>query len=316
MARFNPPTGRLLQTLLGGPRKVELPLSLYGKLPVYKDFLRVNVTGTEATALRAWLDRGFSRFWEADDACRDVDLLPHGFLLYLPGAEGVVLGRLRGSHDAGGLRRFPLSLFVTQPAGKGAGRTLSLLHFLGQSLSALLAADQALAGATGVEALYDRARELTLCGAVSDSEDVLSNLRGELEDRSEADFASALYGPAADRLWPSLRQLLARSGGNGRLAVRVPTTGDLPLVTQALLWVSVLIGREARKAPAVSVLMPLTDPAAGLVLLQRELRPDDALLFNPDGRDFEFVEDLRHQVPGAGAAEPLSDRPLACLLPT
>lgn len=294
---------------------MELPLSLYGKLPVYKDFLRVNVTGPEATALRAWLDRGFSRFWEADDASRDVDLLPHGFLLHLPGAEGVVLGRLRGSHDAGGLRRFPLAVFVTQPAGKGAARTLALLHFLGQSLSALLAADQALASATGVEALYDRARELTLCGAVSDSEDVLAGLGEELRDRSEADLASALYGPAADRLWPALRRLLARGAGSGRLAVRLPTTGELPLVTQALLWASVLVGQEARKAPPVSVMLPLTDPAAGLVLLQRELRPDDALAFNPDGRSFEFVEDLRHQVPGAGAAEPVSDRPLAALLP-
>ena len=272
------------------------------------------MTGAEASALRAWLDRGFSRFWEADDSSREADLPPHGFLLHLPGADGAVLGRLRGSHDSGGLRRFPLALFVAQPAGKGAGRTLPLLHFLGQSLPALLAADQAVAGAGGVEALYDRARELTLCGSISDAQGVLATLGEDLADQTEAGFAHALYGTEAERLWPALRQLLARGAGTGRLAVRLPVTEQLNLVTQALLWVSVLVGHESRKQPPVSILLPLTEPAAGLVLLQRDLRPDDALLFNPDCRSFEFVEDLRHEVPGAGAAEPLPDRPLSALL--
>lgn len=315
MARFNPPTGGLLQSLLGGPRRVALPLSLYGKLPVYKDFLRVNVTGAEATALRAWLDRGFSRFWEADDASRDADLPPHAFLLHLPGADGAVLGRLRGSHDSGGLRRFPLALFVVQPAGKGAGRTLPLLHFLGQSLPALLAADQAVAAAGDVETLYDRARELTLCGSIPDTQGVLAKLGDDIAGQTEAGFARALYGPEAERLWPALRQLLTRAAGTGRLAVRLPVTQELPLVSQALLWVSVLVGPEGRRQPPVSVLLPLTEPAAGLVLLQRDLRPDDTLLFNPDCRSFEFVEDLRHEVPGAATAEPLPDRTLSALFP-
>lgn len=316
MARFNPPGSGFLHTLMGGPKRVELPLGIYGKLPFYKDFLRANATGAEATAFRAWLDRGFSRFWEADAASREADLPPHGFVLHLPGTDGAVLGRMRGSHDSGGLRRFPLVLFVSQPAGKGAGRALANLHALTQVLPALLEADQLLTSLDGVEAFYARARDLVVRASIVEHDAVLNQLRSDVEGLSVAGLARGMYGEAAERLWLALLGYLGRQQTSGRLAVRLPVAPEPPAATQALLWTAVLAGAEPRKQAPVSVLLPLTEPDAGLVLVQRELRPDDALLFNPACRDYEFVEDLRREVPGAADPQPLPDRPLADLLPS
>lgn len=316
MARFSPPGSGFFQTLMGGPRRVELPLGIYGKLPFYKDFLRANATGADATAFRAWLDRGFSRFWEADATSREADLPPHGFVLHLPGTDGAVLGRLRGSHDAGGLRRFPLVLFVSQPAGKGAGRALANLQTLTKSLQGLLEADQWLSNVSGVESFYARARDLVLRASVTEHDGVLAQLRGDLDGLTVAGLARGMYGEAAERLWPSLLAFLGRQQASGRLAVRVPVAPEPAAATQALLWTALLVGAEPRRQAPVSVLLPLTEPDAGLVLVQRELRPDDALLFNPACRDYEFVEDLRRDVPGTGDGQPLPDRPLADLLPS
>jgi hypothetical protein len=93
-----------LRSLLGGSASgtTELSLSTYGKLPIYKDFLRTNLAGPEAVAVKGWLDRGFSRFWESRDACRDLKIEPHAFLLLLPDTSHYVLGYLWGSHDSGG----------------------------------------------------------------------------------------------------------------------------------------------------------------------------------------------------------------------
>lgn len=315
MARFNPPGSGFFQTLMGGPKRVELPLGIYGKLPFYKDFLRANATGPEATAFRAWLDRGFSRFWEADAASREADLPPHGFVLHLPGTDGVVLGRMRGSHDSGGLRRFPLVLFLSQPAGKGAGRALSNLHALTQVLPALLEADRMLTNVDGVESFYARARDLVVRASVAEHDGVLDLLRGDLDGLTVAALARGMYGEAAEWLWPALLTFLGRQQASGRLAARIPVAPEPAAATQALLWTAILAGDEPRKQAPISVLLPLTEPDAGLVLVQRELRPDDALLFNPACRDYEFVEDLRRDVPGAGDPQPLPDHPLADLLP-
>lgn len=316
MARFSPPGSGFFQTLMGGPKRVELPLGIYGKLNFYKDFLRANATGPEATAFRAWLDRGFSRFWEADAASREADLPPHGFLLHLPGTDGAVLGRMRGSHDAGGLRRFPLVLFVAQPAGKGAGRALSNLHVLAQILPALLEADRLLTNVDGVESFYARARDLVVRASVAEHDGVLARLRSDLDGLTVAGLARGMYGEAAERLWPALLAFLGRHPARGRLAVRIPVAAEPAAATQALLWTALLAGAEPRKQAPISVLLPLTEPGAGLVLVQRELRPDDALLFNPACRGYEFLEDLRRDVPGADDSQPLPDRPLAALLPT
>lgn len=313
MARFNPPGSGFFQSLMGGPKHVEWPLGIYGKLSFYKDFLRTNVTGPEASTFRNWLDRGFSRFWEADPTSRDADIPPHGFVLYLPGLEGLVLGRIRGSHDSGGLRRFPFVLFATQPAGRGAGRTLSILHALKQILPDLRDADQSLSNAPGVEAFYAHARDLNVGPTLIEHDEVLRQLRSEIERRTVADLARGMFGEDAERMWPALLDFCGRQQAQGRLAVRIPVSFELDLMTQALLWTAILVGAEPRKQAPVSLLLPLTEPDAGIVLVQRPLRPDDTLLLNPTCRGYEFVEDLRREIPGADASTPIPDRPLSTL---
>ncbi|MGV8038844.1 MAG: hypothetical protein AB2L07_01750 [Thermoanaerobaculaceae bacterium] len=182
-------------------------------------------------------------------------------------------------------------------------------------LPALLEADRMLTNVDGVESFYARARDLVVRASVAEHDGVLAQLRGDLDGLTVAGLARGMYGEAAERLWPALLAFLGRQQASGRLAARIPVAPEPAAAVQALVWTAILAGDEPRKQAPISVLLPLTEPDAGLVLVQRELRPDDALLFNPACRDYEFVEDLRRDVPASGEPQPLPEHSLADLLP-
>ncbi len=316
-------TGRFLRTLLGGStsQAAEVSLSTYGKLPIYKDFLRTNLAGPEAVAVKAWLDRGFSRFWEGRDTCRDHVIEPHAFLLLLPDTTHYVFGYLWGSHDAGGLRRFPFAVFGTIGAGKGSARTVAILLALGAATRDLRLIQETIQGLPSVDAFNERARRLSIKLIVSEDEATDQLLRREVGGISEAAFAASLFDSDKETSWPALRAYLARAAEldrAGTLAVRLPASDLLPVAVQAALWARLVLGQEGRRRPAMGALFPSGNPAGGVVLLDRYLRPDDVLLFNPGLVEYEFVEDLRR--PGTKATGPQlppgasGDRPLAALL--
>ncbi|MBL8112120.1 MAG: DUF2094 domain-containing protein, partial [Acidobacteria bacterium] len=101
-------------------RGTAYPISIYGKLPVYKDFLSAGLADDGARELRDFLDRSFSHRWSNDEDCKATRIPPHAFCLRLPASKRVVTGLLWGSTDAGGLRTFPFVLFVSLPAGTDA----------------------------------------------------------------------------------------------------------------------------------------------------------------------------------------------------
>ena len=51
----------------GPPRMETCALHLYGKLPIYKDFISSGLTEEGAKEFRDWLGNGFSRRWANDD---------------------------------------------------------------------------------------------------------------------------------------------------------------------------------------------------------------------------------------------------------
>ncbi|HEV7518016.1 MAG TPA: TagF domain-containing protein [Thermoanaerobaculia bacterium] len=338
-----------LGSLFGsGPKVVRPAFSVYGKLPIYKDFLRHGLASQEAQAFRQWLDKGFSRYWDGDPACRDHVIGPHLFSLRFEGLGRRVVGGLWGSHDQGELRRFPFALFVSVPAG-GAFGDLAVLGILGQVAEKARDLRHALGQASDVQGFYHLVREATLTLRIERDSAVRERLARELAGLTVGAFAESLYGEAAGERWPALLAYLerrraaaasgqagGRAGGAPPLACRLGISGSLPTLCQSQLWAAVLQGAgEKSRAPFNVLLSWEGEPAGGMVLFERDLRPDDVFAFHPDPPRADLLEDLRHDVPtrpesperpsspaaaAATAASPAFsggaawDRPLASLL--
>jgi type VI secretion system ImpM family protein len=314
-------TGKFFRALLGGSASgaFEMALSTYGKLPIYKDFLRSNLAGPESVAMKTWLDRGFSRYWEDRDSCRDTTIEPHAFMLLLPETSHTILGYLWGSHDSGGLRRFPFAVFGTLPPVRGAASALSHLMAIAAAARDLRSLQEMIAGLPSVDAFNERARRLGLRIDIPDEDDALQRLRKELSGITEVAFAESLYGAEAATRWPALLNFIARAAdldNSGSLAARFPASDLLPVPCQAALYARLIVRSDGKRRPALGAMMAPGRPGGGVVLLDRFLRADDVLLLNPDLEDFDFVEDLRKGTPKSISTDgpAPADRPLATLL--
>jgi len=313
----------------GGPKIVRPALSTYGKLPLYKDFLRHGLAAREAQAFRQWLDRGFSRHWDTDAACRDHRIETHAFSLRFEGLARRLVGCLWGSSDQGELRRFPFTLFVSLPAG-GAYGDLAALGALEQITAWSSGLRREAAGEADPQGFYRRIRDASLTLRLERDAAVRERLAKETADLTVERFAASLYGEAARERWPALLAYLERRRARARghkagspasppLACRLPVSPLLPALCQAQLWAAALLGTGAKGKAPFNVLLPTlgADPAGGIVILERDLRPDDVFAFHPEPPSYDFLEDLRRAIPGtaeATVAADLWERPLSSLL--
>lgn len=309
----------------GGPKIVRPAFSSYGKLPIYKDFLRHGLASREAQAFRQWLDRGFSRHWDAHEACRDHPIEPHAFSLRFEGLARRIVGCLWGSHDQGELRRFPFTIFVSLPAS-GAFGDLSCLDALGKVADSARELRQRVREVDDVQTFYQRVRETSTVLRLERDTAVRERLTREASGLTVREFAESLYGDGAAARWPALLAYLgrrraasrspARDGASPPLACRLPVSPLLPVLLQAEVWVSALLGSGAKGKTPMNVLLPWgSDPAGGIMILERDLRLDDVLAFHPDPAGHDLLEDLRREVPGGAAPLPADrwERPLSSL---
>ncbi len=309
-----------------GPRIAKPSWSAYGKLPIYRDFLRHGLAAPEAQAFRQWLDRGFSRHWDEDEVCRSHTIEPHAFSLSFDGLARRLAGCLWNSHDHGELRSFPFTLFVSLPASGGTG-DLSVLRALEEVAQSAGALRRSLDAATDVQAFYQRMRESALTLHMERDKTLVPRLEKETQGVTVRAFAESLYGENAAALWPALIAYLDRRRSASRtrdrdaatppLACRLPVSPLLTAILQAEVWSAFILGSGAKGKEPLNVLLPWKgDPEGGIVILERNLRPDDVFAFHPSPPHYDFLEDLRRAVPGA--AEPLSpeswDLPLSSLL--
>ena len=324
--------GSFFGSLFGtGPKIARPSWSAYGKLPLYKDFLRHGLAAPEAQGFRQWLDRGFSRHWDEDETCHSHNIAPHAFSLSFDGLARRVAGCLWGSHDHGELRSFPFALFVSLPAGGGLG-DLSILRALEEVTQSARALRGSLDAAPDVQTFYHRLRESSLTLRLEREKTLAGEIEKETEGVTVRAFAESLYGENAAALWPALLAYMDRRRSASRtrdrdaatppLACRLPVSPLLPALLQAELWSAFILGSGARGKEPLNVLVPArgADPAGGILILERNLRPDDVFVFHPAPPHYDFLEDLRQAVPGSGpaASSPPEgwDLPLASLLQT
>jgi type VI secretion system ImpM family protein len=281
-------------------------LHLYGKLPIYKDFISSGLTEEGAKEFRDWLGNGFSRRWANDDEYREAEIPLHTFLLPLPGGRRSVAGALWGSHDEGGLRRFPFTLFSVVPQGKAIADPLVALSYLEVFEERATQIRRTYAAGRTLASFYEAYRGAKIEVPVKRPAKVAEGVEKEAREVTLGDFAESLLGEGAAESWPSflarLRAACDASAGDGAGAVRVPVGNLLPATVQMQLWLAWLEteGAFGRRTPS-GVLVCRSGGRSRAVLFFRELRAEDFLLLHPERSDHEFVEEA---VPAAPESAP------------
>ncbi|MCK5375509.1 MAG: DUF2094 domain-containing protein [Acidobacteria bacterium] len=305
-----------LRQRIGGPKTVELPVSCYGKLPIYKDFLRDKLAGKDAQAFKRWLDRGISHYWEESDAYRGETIYPHAFLLRFPGTGKYVVGYLWGSHDQGQLRFFPFSAFVSLPAGREAFPSHAVLGALDSIIEAGGRWRQETAGMSSLEEFVRWSRDLSLQVTFKPEQEITSEILIRAQELTVGEFASSLWIEDADLEWSALMSYLDRHDDAvksrphaAEMAARFPSSGRLPLVLQAQYWTLILERFDNRRERPFQILIPIYEERAGITILLRNLRPDDVFALHPQMPSYEHIEDFRASVPRRANTEaaPLTD---------
>ncbi|MFN7987839.1 MAG: TagF domain-containing protein [Thermoanaerobaculia bacterium] len=293
-----------------GPPKLETyPLNVYGKLPIYKDFISSGFTEEGSKDFRDWLGNGFSRRWSLLEEYKGSEIPLHTFLLPLPGGKRSVAGTLWGSHDEGGLRQFPFTLFSVVPQGRPVADpfvALSCLEtFEGR---AAYVRRNFLQGRT-VASFYDEFRGARIELAVKRPGKIAESVEKEAKGVLLGEFAESLLGPGAAAEWPRflarLRTACSHAPGEGAGAVRIPLGNQLPAELQLQVWLTWLEGEGVLqgRGPA-GTLVCRAGGRSRAVLFFRDLRAEDFLLLHPERCDYEFVEETAPAVPPPGGEAP------------
>lgn len=291
-----------------GPPKLEsYALNLYGKLPIYKDFISSGFTEEGTKDFRDWLGNGFSRRWSVLEEYRGEEIPFHTFLFALPGGKRTVAGALWGSHDEGGLRQFPFTLFSVLPQGRPISDpfvALSCLEVFAQKADFIRR--NFLHGRT-VASFYEAFRGARIEVPVKRPVRIAEGVEKEARGVVLGDFAESLFGENAVAEWPRfltrLRTACRHSQGPGAGALRLPLGNLLPAELQVQIWLTWLEaeGCLADRGPS-GTLICRSGGRSRAVLLFRDLRPEDFLLLHPTRSDYEFVEETAP--PAAGPAVP------------
>jgi type VI secretion system ImpM family protein len=296
----------------GPPRMEGYALHLYGKLPIYKDFISTGFTEEGSKDFRDWLGNGFSRRWSLLEEYKGTEIPTHTFLLPLPGGKRAVAGVLWGSHDEGGLRQFPFTVFAVVPQGRPASDPLVALGYLEvfEERAAFIRRNF-LQGRT-VASFYEGFRGARIQIPVKRPAKIAEAIEKEARDVTLGDFAESLLGPSAPAEWPRflsrVKSACGASRGEGAGAIRLPLGNLLPAELQVQVWLSWLAkeGVLEDREPT-GTLVCRSGGRSRAVLFFRDLRQEDFLLLHPTATDYEFVEEAATPSAGEPPAEPAGE---------
>lgn len=288
----------------GPPRMETFALHLHGKLPIYKDFISTGFTEDGAKDFRDWIGNGFSRRWSLDEAYKGAEIPLHTFLLPMPGGKRSVLGALWGSHDEGGLRQFPFTLFSVVPQGRPVSDPFVALSCLEVFDERAAFIRRNFSQGRSLSSFYETFRGARIEVPVKRPRKIAEAVEKEAKGVTTGEFAESLLGDSAARLWPSflerVRSACSHRPGEGAGAVRIPLGNLLPAELQVQVWLTWLEaeGVLSDRGPS-GVLVCRSGGRSRAVLYFRDLRPEDFLLLHPTAREYEFVEET---APGPDAA--------------
>lgn len=249
-------------------------LGAYGKLPFYRDFLRVRCFDGPAGRFKAWIDSGFDRLSRSRSPAIGG---PWRWILFTPQYRELLAGLLVDSHD--GMRRFPFSCFArVQASGNTCpAEALVALRGLWEELGRFYETALEQPDAQSFRSFVESWTPPDIAG--SDTRDTPAT--------SLKQFADTLWGPDGMARLPAflwslrqdlqnLRQASGRSGTPPGL--RLPMGDDLDALEQAAIWLQLLetngFPKDANRQ-AWSVFAPSVARRGWLLFFEREPEPAD-----------------------------------------
>jgi len=221
-----------------------LPVSCFGKLPFWPEYLEANAGFTTSKLLKQWMHRGneAAGLTEDDDSPRDVQVEAHlRLLIGSPGSTELLAGVLRPSRDRGG-RHFPFAVFTHFPR-KLYGKHYHLLplalapvwEMLDDAWESLAAADNR----PGYEEMLGSI-EVREPAPPGDVRGVYQGLQRDAADRLFRRGDGASLDELRGKLPEALERL--RKGGNGRgVCLLLPVSADLDEASfDATFWIDLL----------------------------------------------------------------------------
>jgi type VI secretion system ImpM family protein len=280
-----------------GPPKMETySLHLHGKLPIYKDFISTGFTEDGSKEFRDWIGNGFSRRWSTVEEYKGTEIPLHTFLLPVPGGKRSVAGALWGSHDEGGLRQFPFTLFSVVPQGRPVADPFVALSYLEVFDERVAYIRRNFAQGRTVNSFYENFRGARIEIPVRRPAKIAEAVEKEAKAVTTGDFAESLLGERAATAWAPflgrLRTACSHGPGEGAGAVRIPLGNLLPAELQVQIWLTWLDQERVLvdRGPC-GVLVCRSGGRSRAVLFFRDLRPEDFFLFHPTASEYEFVEE-------------------------
>ena len=248
-----------------------MEIGVYGKLPLSREYLRVNCFNGVANRYREWIDEGFEKA-----AASRSTLGATWQVLFLPeDEEELILSVLRDSTD--GLRTFPFSCFSRISDIKAtATEVVDRMSCLWKQLDRC---SLSLAELPDTSSLKEEVEGLVL--ELPEKEEISELLQMKVQD-----FVRELFGESQDQeefsrfLW-DLRQALIHvhhrvKRGQEAPTMRIPLAPGLDASGQAQLWLHFLESNQFASGQRMSLAFPQNGTAGGsLFLFPHPLRAED-----------------------------------------
>lgn len=293
--------GQLLGKLFGGePAKRQTVLRAYGKLPIYAEYRRLELSPGTPTTFSQWMDAGRLAWVRSSTKSEIGTTRASRLLVGLPGAKQAIVANVWDSRDSLG-RAFPFAFFVVCPSevlgSDPVERWVAAVNIY-RSFDGLYAQLHSLGSGGSFYRFYQK-HTIAL-----QPEDLARRVRSLREDAAriaaEPWFDQlALDGEVAAARWFAGllhrgQRWTARSGALTDMAVSCPLARGFPYETQVVLWLEWLGGlfKKIGKTPWLVVPMEHEQSAPALSLLLRDLLPDDYQLLTTDDHAYGYVEHL------------------------
>lgn len=296
--------GEFLGKLFGaaggdGGKPVEALLRAYGKLPIYPEYRRLEVSPGVPTVFSQWMDAG-RLAWMRTPAKNDGRYTRASrMLLRLPESREVVVASLWDSRDSLG-RIFPFSFFVTCPA-EALGDTLIERWYAACELCATFERYYGEIGTVArggdfykffqrrslvlrPDALAARIADVQRAAAEINAAEWIAQWAGTPEFDGGAWLAGLMRRAERWRSQPGVLE---------DLAVSCPLASTLPTAPQALCWLrwmEPLLTKLNRPIGIIAPAGPTPSLPASMQILSRAVLPDDFQLVTSDEPTYGFVE--------------------------
>lgn len=316
--------GQLIDKLFGGEgSKNQTVLRAYGKLPLYAEYRRLEVSPGAPTAFSQWMDAGRLAWVRSPAKSESGATRAAHMLVGLPEQREAIVASVWDSRDNLG-RVFPFAFFVVC-APEALGSDAVERWVAAKSIYRLFDQLYARLHSLGSGGDFYRLFRKHLVDLRPD--DLGQRARALREDAARITVepwfeALGLDGQVTPAAWSAglLRRAErweSQSSGLAEMALSCPLARGISYEAQVAVWLEWLGGLFKKAGRLPWMIVPPEDdrPAPTLNLVMRDLLPEDYQLLTTDDHSYSYMEDLSSLPASEGGAPlPSADTPTGSVL--